>query len=240
MFVVGHRGPNYDESVNEESEEKQRTKRAKRAAYMREWTARNRADVNAKRKARKDANREKVREQARSWHAANPGKAAEYMRGVRERAKDDRRGYQNEWHRANRHRSREYGLKTRYGITAAQWDALFEAQGSRCGICGSPRPSSRQGWSTDHCHATGAVRGILCAPCNTLLGKVGDSDIAAGLTFQRISLYLATCTERAALAASAPAEWTDLRRAGAGRRFRKRTSFSPAFVTTFASPAAPP
>ena len=62
----------------------------------------------------------------------------------------------------------------RYGITMAEWRAMFTAQGGRCAICGRADPHGR-GWSTDHDHATGQVRGILCHPCNAGLGHYGDN-----------------------------------------------------------------
>lgn len=48
---------------------------------------------------------------------------------------------------------------------------LFEAQGSICAICGSDSGT----FGVDHCHNTGAVRGILCRQCNAGLGMFRDS-----------------------------------------------------------------
>jgi len=66
----------------------------------------------------------------------------------------------------------------RYGITVAQRDALFEAQGKKCAICGSADQKSKSGWHTDHDHKTGKVRGILCQPCNLMLGAIDDDKAA--------------------------------------------------------------
>lgn len=59
-------------------------------------------------------------------------------------------------------RRRERAKK--YGITVAQLVAL----GDDCLICGSP------GTCVDHDHETGAVRGLLCRPCNQALGFMRD------------------------------------------------------------------
>lgn len=51
----------------------------------------------------------------------------------------------------------------------------------------------------DHCHRTGRVRGILCAGCNSGIGKLGDS--VAGL--RRALAYL-EAFEVSVLAGMAP------------------------------------
>lgn len=67
-------------------------------------------------------------------------------------------------------------LRRLYGITPAQYAALFEAQGGVCAICKEPPPS---GWmkrlDVDHCHETNVVRGLLCRRCNAGLGHFRDS-----------------------------------------------------------------
>lgn len=66
-------------------------------------------------------------------------------------------------------------IKQRYGITVEQKEALLTAQGGRCAICGTSEPSTATGWHVDHCHSTRAVRGILCQPCNNMLGMAKDN-----------------------------------------------------------------
>jgi hypothetical protein len=69
-------------------------------------------------------------------------------------------------------RYRRYTLKTRYGVTAEEYDEIL-ARG--CSICGSQ--SERRGpggMVLDHCHATGKVRSALCHNCNTGLGRFFD------------------------------------------------------------------
>jgi hypothetical protein len=65
--------------------------------------------------------------------------------------------------------SRHYHLKRRYGITAAEADAMLDAQGGMCAICGD-RPAAH----VDHDHRTGAVRSLLCFTCNSGLGNFRD------------------------------------------------------------------
>lgn len=68
-------------------------------------------------------------------------------------------------------------LKSTYGITPEQFDALLASQGGVCAICGKLPPAIKGApgqWNVDHCHKTGAVRGILCSPCNIGIGQLGD------------------------------------------------------------------
>lgn len=72
--------------------------------------------------------------------------------------------------RVRRHGStRHYHLVRRYGITAAQADALFAAQDGLCAIC-RERPAEH----VDHDHASGKVRALLCFNCNGGLGQFRD------------------------------------------------------------------
>jgi hypothetical protein len=65
------------------------------------------------------------------------------------------------------YRARQNLIK-RYGITLENYEAMLEAQDGGCYICGNPPNAKRL--HVDHCHETGAVRGLLCAGCNRTLG----------------------------------------------------------------------
>ncbi|ACR16481.1 endonuclease VII protein [Vibrio phage 4141] len=74
---------------------------------------------------------------------------------------------------------KEWQLKHRYGITYAQYLELIAKSNSRCNICDKVLvPQSRNTQETvciDHCHETGAIRGILCNRCNIAIGILGDN-----------------------------------------------------------------
>jgi hypothetical protein len=76
-------------------------------------------------------------------------------------------------------------LKQRFGIGAAEVDAMIEAQGGLCALC-REAPAVH----VDHDHKTGKVRAILCEPCNGGLGQFKDNP----RTIERAIEYL----ERAA------------------------------------------
>jgi hypothetical protein len=60
-----------------------------------------------------------------------------------------------------------------YGLSLAAYDALMDAQGHGCAICGDACPSGRR-LAVDHDHQTGRVRGLLCVRCNTLIGSARE------------------------------------------------------------------
>jgi len=70
---------------------------------------------------------------------------------------------------------RRYLLKSKYGITPEDYDALLAAQGGACALCSAPQPNKvGSRFYIDHDHASGAVRGLLCGPCNMGLGQFRD------------------------------------------------------------------
>jgi hypothetical protein len=62
----------------------------------------------------------------------------------------------------------------RYGLTSEDYDALYEFQGGRCALCRIATGKSRR-LTVDHDHKTGKVRGLLCRPCNNILGMARDA-----------------------------------------------------------------
>lgn len=79
-----------------------------------------------------------------------------------------------QYHQQHQDEERARHRLRKYGITARQYATLLEAQGGRCRICGQ---QGTEPWQlcVDHNHVTGAVRGLLCAGCNSGLGYFKDS-----------------------------------------------------------------
>ena len=65
-------------------------------------------------------------------------------------------------------------LRLRYGITFEQWESMREAENYSCMICGITEEEIGRSLDVDHCHNSGKVRGLLCNPCNTVLGHARD------------------------------------------------------------------
>lgn len=74
----------------------------------------------------------------------------------------------------------EANLQRRYGLSVDLRNAMLSRQGGVCAICRQPPARI----CVDHCHSSGAVRGILCHPCNVKLAAVDDAAfLAAALTY---------------------------------------------------------
>lgn len=71
---------------------------------------------------------------------------------------------------------RERQLRSRYGLTLEDYERLAEAQGHVCASC---KQKWKQHFYVDHDHASGVVRGLLCARCNSLVGLLESSSIWA-------------------------------------------------------------
>lgn len=72
-----------------------------------------------------------------------------------------------------------------YGLADGDYQKIYEFQGGRCFLCRRATGASRR-LSVDHDHKTGKVRGLLCRPCNDVVGLLRDDPEA----FERGMNYL--------------------------------------------------
>lgn len=151
------------------SEEAKQRKREQGRAYM---AARRAADPEAARAKYREhyaRNPERYKAKVRAWRAAlDPAVARE---------------------RAWRIRLRRY-----YGIDLPEFNALREAQAFRCAICGrhedeipKARPIDNSSLVVDHCHQTNKVRGLVCNPCNLVIGHAREDEavLVAAIAYLR-------------------------------------------------------
>ena len=74
------------------------------------------------------------------------------------------------------YRAARYGHEVRrqYGIDLADYEQMLAMQSGVCAICHLPNSRPIR-LAVDHDHHTGAVRALLCDPCNRAIGLMKDS-----------------------------------------------------------------
>jgi hypothetical protein len=92
------------------------------------------------------------------------------------------------WQKLHQHRIH---LRHVYGIELEEFEAMFEAQGGVCAICGEPPVVGRR-LSVDHEHDSDQVRGLLCQKCNAAIGMLGDDPEV----IERAAQYIRKARER--------------------------------------------
>lgn len=90
-------------------------------------------------------------------------------------------------HRAARKAAKKRTAERRdantYGLGPGDYDRILDHQGGRCAICQRATGATRR-LAVDHDHATGAVRGLLCKTCNTVvLGRYDANALARAITY---------------------------------------------------------
>lgn len=68
----------------------------------------------------------------------------------------------------------ERRVQKEYGLKPGQYGEIYLSQGGTCAICRVATGATRN-LSVDHDHRSGYVRGLLCRPCNDLLGQARDN-----------------------------------------------------------------
>lgn len=67
-------------------------------------------------------------------------------------------------------------LRSKFGITINDYDAMLNRQGGVCAICSEkPDDGPRGMLVVDHCHTSLAVRALLCGKCNCAIGLIHDN-----------------------------------------------------------------
>lgn len=91
-----------------------------------------------------------------------------------------------DWYTRNASKIRDRRYKKVYGISEQQYNEMLVKQNYCCKLCGAHKDNFSYALNVDHCHKTGKIRGLLCGPCNTAIGRFGD-DVAG---VERVLKYL--------------------------------------------------
>lgn len=164
-------------------------RKARQRKYNRKWRTANPEKHRASVLKWKLANPERQRELHRKWVRKNPERvktfAKEWRTKNHERAKQQTREWKQrnperakEWKRLNPLKVKGSQLKHAYGITLEEYQAMLRSQHHKCAACDvdlTQMPTNQI--HIDHCHTTGAIRGILCGSCNRALGLMRDNPV---------------------------------------------------------------
>ena len=78
------------------------------------------------------------------------------------------------WHALSPVQKQATRVRTMYGMEPEAYIELHKKQDGKCAIC-KQVPKTKRGLHLDHCHETGAIRGLLCHNCNVALGCFNDN-----------------------------------------------------------------
>lgn len=126
------------------------------------------------------------------WNKTHPDE----IEAAARRFKESNPGYANKRYHATKHsinktdvyrRKFEYDLAWKYKLSVEDWAILFNHQNGKCACC------YRAFFvdctvCVDHHHKSGVVRGLLCLPCNRILGLAYEKPT----TLLALAMYLET------------------------------------------------
>ena len=117
--------------------------------------------------------KEKQRLINKAYRKNNKEKIKEYRKKHHKKIRE----YKKEHYKNNKERIRTAQIKRKYDLSTEQINIAYEMQRGKCLICTKVLASPFDIVATinkklqiDHCHVTGAARGLLCFSCNTKLG----------------------------------------------------------------------
>lgn len=123
----------------------------RKAAYNKEWYLANRDRELQRRKENYAKNKEAYVQRSYEWRQENKA--------------------------ARRLSNKKTALKQKYGLSWETYVSMYTEQAGECKICGTAlhmlanSSNDTEDACVDHCHTTGKVRGLLCRPCNLILGN---------------------------------------------------------------------
>jgi hypothetical protein len=155
--------------------------REERIAYSTDYAAKNRERISTYKRTYDIENREVMNAQkmdSQHRRLADPATRAAYN-ALQKKYRDEQRPH-------------KHAYRAKHGFRLELVSPLLELQGNACAICKRTFDTTKRALKphSDHDHATGQTRGLLCFDCNVIEGKI----LARGLTplefGQRLHDYL--------------------------------------------------
>ncbi len=146
----------------------------------------------------RENNRQKLLEYGRDYASANPEKKREYNRKYaannldkimswKKNNPDKVRQIKRRYYKQTAAKQRELYIRSKYGLSSAQFNSMLDQQSGVCAICEDVPPTA-----VDHDHDTGRVRGLLCANCNFGIGFLRDSARILNSAVEYLAKHLST------------------------------------------------
>jgi hypothetical protein len=174
------------------SEKNKANRKARREGPQRE-------KILEQKRASSDRHKEQNARRAREARAADPERFRQYYRRRYTKDRDKILAANRKWALANREKVRSYKRQWNYGMTPEEFKERLVQQDGRCEICGIElhlvlnlnKDGSVRGTGicVDHCHETGAVRGLICSSCNKGLGHFKDDPERMLAAIQYLAKY---------------------------------------------------
>lgn len=112
----------------------------------------------------------------RQWRDSDRAHYRALAKARRARDPEKHNRYQADAYKKNPARWRDYNLRSHYGVTLEEYDAMVVNQKGLCALC--RKPPVKGSLHLDHDHETKKIRALLCTKCNTGIGLFNeDSDL---------------------------------------------------------------
>ena len=158
-------------------------RREAKRAYLRAYYQKNREALLARGKERYQEIREAKLAYGKAYRQKNLEEIRKRDRERCPKRREAKRAYNKAYYQKNREAQRIRVLAQKYTLTAEQYEAMYAAQSGKCVLC---QRQPERSLVVDHCHVTGAVRGLLCNNCNSDLASA-DLDMS---WLERAGAYL--------------------------------------------------
>lgn len=136
-------------------------------AYIKQYRLKNKDRAKSYRKQYYAKNRERILAQKREKYPEHYAKNAEKLKAAAKKRRIN-----------NPIKAKETNLKCKFGISFQEYQDLIKGQQFLCAACHTDlKALPTNEIQVDHNHTTGAIRAILCGPCNRALGLLGDDPI---------------------------------------------------------------
>jgi hypothetical protein len=111
-----------------------------------------------------------------AWYRKNQKRAIAHAKRWQQANAERVRDYRRQYRVDHAQQFREGHLRRVFDLTGAQYQALLDAQGGGCALCGRA-PRAGRSLHVDHSHKTGVIRGLLCFRCNVGIGHFREDTL---------------------------------------------------------------